>query len=152
MFDSLPDAARAPIKPCLNILSGLLSMSIDLGFQEPRWVAYPLALHTPRSTPSSLSSLPAPCVLDASVLVPSLPWTLDLFCLHSGLSLVHLLTHLSISQTRLMHDFDFQGGHSLSYRASPDAAGPTQTPSKRNPALLSLVPAGAWKAALCPTF
>ena len=62
--------------------------------------------------------------------------------------LVHLLTHLSISQTWLKHDFDFQGGHSLSYRASPDAAGPTQTPSKRNPALLSLVPAGAWKA--CP--
>ena len=60
----------------------------------------------------------------------SLPWTLDLFCLHSGLSLVHLLTHLSISQTRLTHDFDFQGGHSLSYRASPDAAAPTQTPSK----------------------
>ena len=80
--------------------------------------------------------------------MPSLPWTLDLFCLHSGLSLVHLLTHLSISQTRLTHDFDFQGGHSLSYRASPDAAAPTQTPSKRNPALLSLVPAGAWKA--CP--
>ena len=120
-------------------------MSIDLGFQEPRWVAYPLALHTPRSTPSSLSSLPAPCVLDASVLVPSLPWTLDLFCLHSGL-LWFTYSHISASLTRLKHDFDFRGGHSLSYRASPDAAGPTQTPSKRNPALLSLVPAGAWKA------
>ena len=41
-----------------------------------------------------------------------------------------------------------QGGHSLSYRASPDAAGPSQTRSERNPALLSQVPAGAWKA--CP--
>ena len=34
----LPVALRAPIKPCLNFLSGLLSMSIDFGFQEPWWV------------------------------------------------------------------------------------------------------------------
>ena len=107
-----------------------------------------LALQVPRSTPSTLSSLSVPRVLDASVLMPSLPWTLDLFCLHSGLSLVCLLTHLSISQTRLKHDFDFRGGHSLSYTAPPDAGGPTLTPSDKNPALLSLVPAGALKA--CP--
>ena len=47
--------------------------------------------------------------------------------------------------------FDFRGGHSLSYRAPADAGGPTLTPSDKNPALLSLVPAGAWKAYPRPT-
>ena len=126
-------------------------MSIDLGFQEPRWVAYPPALHTPRSTPSSLSSLPAPCVLDASVLVPSLPWTLDLFCLHSGLSLVHLLTHLSIFQIRLMHDFDFKVG----IHFPTELLQMLQAPPR--PLLREILLFSAWsqlepgKPALCPT-
>ena len=147
MFDCLPDAPRAPIKPCLNMLSGLLSMSVDLRFQEPWWVTCPSGSAHSWVSPV-LPFLPAPpCVPDASVLggAPSL----DPGSIFPPLrSVFHLLTRISISQTRLRHDFDFQGGHLLSYRASPDAAGPSQTRSERNPALLSRVPAGAWKA--CP--
>lgn len=128
------------------MLPGLLSMSVDLGFQEPWWVTCPSGSAHSWVSPV-LPLLPAPpCVPDTSVLGAS-P-SLDPGSIFPPLwsQFVSLLTCISISQTRLKHDFDFQGGHLLSYRASPDAGGPSQTPSERNPALLSLVPAGAWKA------
>lgn len=150
MFDSLPDTPRAPIKPCLNILSGLLSMSVDLRFQEPWWVTCPSGSAHSWVSPV-LPFLPAPpCVPDASVLgaAPSL----DPGSVFPPLrSVFHLLTRISISQTRLRRDFDFKVG----IRFPTELLQMLQAPAR--PALRETLPFSArsqlepGKPALCPT-